>query len=176
MCENCANGEYRYTTPAECIQLTSALLTLINENQIGANLDNEPVAGFMQYLFRSDEALGIVSCVISIVGDQLREHAGKPADFPLYVQRVDFIAAAPGAAAESGDRAGELVSRVQRCIQWINTVWAEDLDHGNALFGVIEAEGPASRASDIAQTLTMIEGVWASHRDPNDDRLSALFA
>lgn len=177
MCDNCANGEYRNTTPAECIQLTSALLTLINENKIGANLDNEPVAGFMQYLFRADEALGIVSTVISLVGDQLREDAGKPEDFPLYVQRIDFIGRATAAAAATGgDRAGELTSRVARCIQWINTVWADDHENGRALLGVIEDEGPTSRASDIAQTLAMIEGIWTSHRDPDDHCVEALFA
>lgn len=177
MCESCERGEYRVSDREEILQLTNALLHLMARNDIGRNLDNEPIAGFMQYLYRSDEALGIVSVVASLVGETLREENGKPEDFPLYVQRVPWIGRAPElAASEDNPRRAELVARVQRSIQWINCVWNDDPDTGHALFQTIEAEGPESRASDIAQTLTMIEGVYTSIKDPADDSLAPLFA
>lgn len=146
------------------IHTIQLLCTFASRGELTKGMREEgPVNAIVNMLFAVCEATPIVSCVAGALAEEMRTKYDCP-DAVMLAQYSPTIAASLDAAPTDVD-GQNLAARVQRSVQWVNAVWAEDDDAIHGIWGSVEEQEPDMRASDIAQTLSVIEGIWEDMKD-----------
>lgn len=138
------------------MQTAKALGYLVHQDAFTRSFLEHPVCDLMEYLYEADAAVAIVSTVVEYAGKHARETLNDTKHMML-CNRLPAIADAMTDAANDGP---EIAARVQRSVQWINSVWAYDHDTVTALWDVVDAAEENARASDLCQVLHFIEYVY----------------
>lgn len=140
---------------------SKALSYLVHANIFTKSFQQHPVCELMEYLYDADAAVAIVSTVVEYAGKHARE-TFNDSEHMLLCNRAPIIAEA---LADSSKDDPEISARVQRSIQWINSVWAHDTETVMALWDVVESGSDDDRASDLCQVLHLIESVYLGMHD-----------
>lgn len=141
-------------------QLETALCLLIRTEKFTSAIRTDGGVALVEYLAQLDNAPGVVSTVIDMVGDHARRHYDDETHM-LLCQRSPAIVEAVAGSREDP----EIARRVDRCVQWINGIFARDIDQVFTIWRVIES-GEDAMKHDLAQALTLCQYLYADAHTP----------